>query len=134
MRRKQEVNWAFLILILCALLGPSIGVFLWRMFDVMNESTIQFVAGATFTALVFGVATLCWTGVVMAYSRLRRTEEHEDDYREMALIEQVRSQYTKDKSPPVTVQVAPGIPTSGNYPPVYTPPQLDFQNGGVEIG
>ena len=131
----KDRDWlAIFVISITFLLGPGIAVGVYRLIESLEQSTKQVVAGMVIATIFFVMITLCLSLFVVVYSKLRRTEEHEDDYREMALINQVKSIYGRGDSPPVTVQVAPGIglPQPGG-PNQYTPPQLDYQKG-VDIG
>lgn len=94
--RKQSMSrvdyeWSLfrIIIIVSLLIGPSLAVGVWKLFSVMDSSTLLWLSGAITTMVAVLVVTACWSVVVVSYSRLRSREDAGDDARELDIMKTI---------------------------------------------
>ena len=84
-KRNRQVLIGLLILaFICWPLGIGIG---WSMAERITDSQLDMILGGTAVFVTFAVTVLCLALFARANSTNRRKEEHEDDTREMQLID-----------------------------------------------
>ena len=76
---KNETPWTKLLVLLVILLGPTLGVLTWKVVDTLDHDSRLMLSGALVALLFVVVITACWSGVVVAYSLLRRKEDEGED-------------------------------------------------------
>jgi len=116
---KNETPWTKILVLLVILLGPTLGVLTWKIVDTLDHDSRLMLSGALVALLFVVIITACWSGVVVAYSLLRRKEDEGEDKRDMELYRLASRQ--QDKGVQIHMQQPYGG-TSGYVPPQQ--PQL----------
>ena len=153
MKRKSNskenggTNWPVILLILCiAVSVPVVGVFTWRASEVMSDNDVRVLTGVMIAALLFVVDTAVLGLFLVAYSRLRISEEIEESRHEEALTARIPRQETRYNYNIRPGQPIPQVPVGMTYqiPPGYgfpqqthveAPPKVEYvENGDVTLG
>lgn len=121
--RSRDNRWLVVAFIcgifFCAPAGGALG---WRASGAVSDSDIRLFLGIAVATILFLTTSLALSLFVAAYSRLRRTEEDEDDKREMDMMKIMLGQ-----RPDVRYNIRQGQLPVSQYPPVmyggYPPPQ-----------
>ena len=147
MKRKANNNengrsrWGIILLIFCiAVCVPGVGIFAWRASEVMADSDLKVLTGVLIAALLFVVNTAVLSLFLVAYSRLRRTEEIEESKRELDVLRltlgqrpETRYNYTIKPGQPVPYQVPFGQ-TYPQQPMAEAPPAIQYVEEDVNLG
>lgn len=147
MKRKPNNNgngtrWGAILLIFSvAVCVPGVGIFAWRASEVMSDSDLKVLTGVLIAALLFVVNTAVLSLFLVAYSRLRRTEETEESKRELDVLRLTLGQRPETK---YNYNIRPGqpvpyqVPYGQSYSPQSTvepPPKVEYiDNGEVTLG
>jgi len=141
-KENGSTNWSVILLIFCiAVCVPGVGIFAWRASEVMSDSDLKVLTGVLIAALLFVVNTAVLSLFLVAYSRLRRTEEVEESKRELDVLRLTLGQRPETKynynirpGQPVPYQVPYGQ-TYPQQPMAEAPPKVEYiDNGEVNLG
>jgi len=104
---STTVNWTVVIAVVVGvvLLVPTIG-FTLRLLDALTETQLIVSGAIVGTIVLVIVITLCWTIVVVAYSKLRSKEDQMDDLSELRLLRAIQQGAVPSVAP--TYQMLPG--------------------------
>lgn len=141
-KKSTEENggtkWATMLLIFGTVVcTPVAGILVWRVSQAITDEDARLLLGVVVAAGLFVANTAILSLFISAYSRLRRTEEDEDDKREMDLMRimlgqrpDTRYNYTIKPGQPVPYQV----PFGQTYPPVEAPPKIEYVDDELTLG
>jgi len=103
---SAPVNWTVVIAVVVGivLLVPVVG-FTLRLLDVLTEIQLIVAGAIVGTIILVIVITLCWTIVVVAYSKLRSKEDQMDDLSELRLLRAIQQGAAPSVAP--TYQMGP---------------------------
>lgn len=106
-----EYEWSLfrIAIIVSLIIGPSLGIGVWKLFSAMDSSTLLWLSGAITMMVAVLVVTGCWSLVVVSYSRLRSREDAGDDARELDIMKTILSMTQGQNSVNLTL---PGGDTS----------------------
>lgn len=116
--RSKDNRWLAAALI-CGIFfcAPAGGVLGWRASEAVSDSDIRLFLGIGVATMLFLASSAMLSLFITAYSRLRRTEEDEDDRREMDMMKILLGQRPDTR---VNYTIRPGqqLPPY-QYPPLY---------------
>jgi len=126
--------------VLLAAIGIPVIIFAFEVKESLTPEITQTFVGVLMALVMFVVITGCLIGLIAAYSKLRRSEEAEDDQREMDLL-RVVNQMQAGK---VTVHAGSGSPPPGAPPqgweglapgalPPARPPAISYHDAPVDL-
>jgi len=137
----KDNRWAT-VLSICgvAIFAPAGIVLAWKLSDAVTVEDARLLVGAMVTMIIFFVVTVGLSLFIANYSKLRRTEEDEDDKREMDLMrimlgQQANTKYNYTIRQPPISQVPPGMTYQLPQQPAEAPPEIQYiENGDVTLG
>ena len=87
-----SVNWTLIAAVVGTLVfGIPTVIFSLRLLNVLDESQLKVIGGVAGTAVLFVVSTLCWSLVVLVYSKLRSKEDRAEELAELRLLQAIQS-------------------------------------------
>lgn len=140
-KENGKFNWMVALVVFCVCVSaPAVGIFAWRASEVMSDSDLKVLTGVLIAALLFVVNTAVLSLFLVAYSRLRRTEETEESKRELDVLRltlgqrpEMRYNYNIKPGQPVPYQVPYGQ-AYPQQPTVEAPPAIQYMEGDVNLG
>lgn len=115
--RSKDNRWLLVAFIFAFFFcAPAGGVLGWRASGAISDSDVRLFLGIAVATMLFLTTSLALSLFVAAYSRLRRTEEDEDDRREMDMMRILLGQ-----RPDVRYNIRQGQLPAPQYPPVMYP-------------
>lgn len=143
-RTQTKDNRWVAVLLVCATFFcvPAGVIFSIRASEALSNDDIRLFLGIGITAVLFLLCAAMLSMFIMAYSRLRRIEEHEDDIRELALTRtllgnrpETRYNYTirPGQAPlPYSPLIYPGgFP---QQPKIDAAPEIEYIDEDVNLG
>ena len=95
-----SVNWTLIAAVVGTLVfGIPTVIFSLRLLNVLDESQLKVIGGVAGTAVLFVVSTLCWSLVVLVYSKLRSKEDRAEELAELRLLQAIQSGATPHMAP-----------------------------------
>jgi len=103
---STPVNWTIILAIVASLvLGIPTVIFSLRLMDTLDETKLTVVGAILGTLALVVVTTLCWSLVVLVYSKLRSKEDRAEELAELQLLRAIQGGAAPNMAP--TYQVGP---------------------------